>query len=321
MHDFLSLPHVFIVFHQGSGGNFLAGLINKILNGDNTVPSIASDGSSHTIVPSSMSFGLTTDEQIFYSSREERENFYVERIKKEFAHVRKPIVSWSHDFSNIEFYKKYFKNSKVLCITTETIDEILTCTFMNIYKMLLHVPYNWPINKDVRDFRANRLDVSTVALMEELIKPEYMQYASTAYKYRNVEPYKTIVNFTMMRLLLSSYGIQFKESTVNYENCTFNYITYPQKNNIKHYTVDKHISSFTSIADVVIPYDLLRFGNIDSIVDAISTLLDKSLTLSELGLINESISQYTKSQNLSMLRDPKQYYLDTKNTVYPLLNE
>ena len=90
---------------------------------------------------------------------------------------------------------------------------------------------------------------------------------------------------------------------------------------MKHYTVDKHISSFTSIADVVIPYDLLRFGNSDSIVDAISTLLGKTLTLSELGLINESISQYTKSQNLSMLRDPKQYYLDTKNTVYPLLNE
>jgi hypothetical protein len=319
MHDVFSLPHIFIVFHQGSGGNFLAGLVNKIINGDNTVPSIASDGSSHTVIPSCISFGLTPDEQIFYTSREEREKIYLERIKKEVLGTQIPIISWSHDFSNIEFYKKYFKNSKVLCITTESVDEILTCTFMNIYKMLLAVPYNWPISKDVREFRINRLDVSTVALLKELMKPEYEQFASTAYKYRNMEPYKTITNFTMMRLLLTSYGIKITESTVSHENCTFNYITYPQQNNTRHYVVDEHISSFTSMADVIVPYDVLRFGDSNSLVNAISALLPKALTSSEIDLIHSAINQYTRSQNLLMLRNPKQYYLDTKKYCAPLM--
>lgn len=314
MNDVFDLPHVFVVFHQGAGGNFLAGLINKILNDDNTIPSIAPDGSSHTVIPSCMSFGLTTDEQMFYASREERENFYLERIKKEFAEVKKPIVSWSHDFSNIEFYKKYFKNSKVACITTESVDEILTCTFMNIHKMLLHVPYNWPTSKAVQEFRVNRLDVSTVALLKELIKPEYLQFASTVYRHRNFEPYRTIINYTMIRLLLTSYGLigYLDEATQSYESCTFNHITYPQKNNVRHYTVAEHISSFTSMADVIMPYEILRFGDSDALVDTISMLLSKSLTQPEIELIHNSMSQYIKSQNLTMLQNPKQYYLDIK---------
>lgn len=321
MNDVFDLPHVFVVFHQGAGGNFLAGLINKILNDDNTIPSIASDGSSHTVVPSCMSFGLTTDEQMFYASREERENFYLERIKKEFAEVKKPVVSWSHDFSNIEFYKKYFKNSKVVCITTESVDEILTCTFMNIHKMLLHVPYNWPTSKAVQEFRANRLDVSTVALLKEIVKPEYMQFASTMYRYRNFQPYKTIINYTMIRLLLTSYGLfnYLDGSSYSYENCTFNHITYPQKSSVRHYSVAEHISSFTDNADIVMPYDMLRFGDSDSIVKIVSSLLSKSLEQSEIGLIHTSISQYTKSQNLSMLRNPKQYYIDIKKYCTPYM--
>lgn len=320
MNDVFDLPHVFVVFHQGSGGNFLAGLINKIMNDDKSIPSIALDGSSHTVVPSCLSFGLTTDEQIFFTSREERERFYLEKIKAEFINVKKPIVSWSHDFSNIEFYKKYFKNSKVVCITTNTFDEILTCTFMNIHKMLLHVPYNWPISKSVQEFRASRLDRSTVALLKEIIKPNLVQFVPTAYRYRNIEPYRTMINFTMVQLLLTNYGL-FKniEETADYGTGTFNYITYPQKSSVNHYSVAEHISTFTDIADIVMPYDVLRFGNTDSLVDAISTLLSKSLDESDIELVRNSMAKYTSSQNLSMLRNPKQYYIDIKESCKPYI--
>jgi hypothetical protein len=73
------------------------------------------------------------------------------------------------------------------------------------------------------------------------------------------------------------------------------------------------------MADVIVPYDVLRFGDSNSLVNAISALLPKALTSSEIDLIHSAINQYTRSQNLLMLRNPKQYYLDTKKYCAPLM--
>lgn len=185
---------------------------------------------------------------------------------------------------------------------------------MNIYKMLLQVPYDWPTHKSIQEFRTRRLDVSTVALLKELIKPEYQEYASTIYKYRDTEPYKSIINFTLMRLLLTSYGIQVTDTHVNSDICTFNYITCPLKNRSDYHIVSDHIHTYTSSADVVIPYDTIRFGNNELLIDSIAKLINKPLLETESSLVHDAVKKYTSSQSITMLRNPKQYYLDIKKS-------
>ena len=51
MNPFFKLPHIFVVFAPGAGGNFLVGLINKLLNKNLSDPiKIAQTGSSHTVI-------------------------------------------------------------------------------------------------------------------------------------------------------------------------------------------------------------------------------------------------------------------------------
>ena len=79
---------------------------------------ISDTGSSHTVLRDKskgtdfLSFGTVPEEHELFKSQEERELFYLENIKNIYSSISKPEVVWTHDFSNIPLYRKYFKNSK-----------------------------------------------------------------------------------------------------------------------------------------------------------------------------------------------------------------
>jgi len=135
--------HIFVVFHQGAGGNFVSSILRNIVNNCLENISITTSGSAHPEIDLKilgkdfLSFGTLPDDQLKFDSIEQKENFYISNIKKEYAdNINKQII-WSHDFGNIPLYKKYFPNAKILVITQETVQEKIAVTCMNLLKTIL----------------------------------------------------------------------------------------------------------------------------------------------------------------------------------------
>jgi hypothetical protein len=311
MRSFFDLKHIFVVFHPGSAGNFLSGLLNKVVQNDiSTTPQISKNGSSHTVDNLYMSFGRTPDDQIFYNTREDKEQYYLSQIKKYYIDVNTPQISWTHDFSNIEFYKKHFKNSKIVCITTDTIPEKLSCIFMNITKTMLDDPDNWPISADVKKFRTLRLDRACRIILREVLKPQYISQIDEIYHLRYTERYKSLFEFIYMRLLLTNVGILSNvEDSKRLEHDVFNYVICPSSNiRSIYYTIGSHISIYTCLANYCLPYSSLCCLDYKSVEDMISVVLDRKITVNESTFIHTALDKYVSSQNKQLLTDPVFYY-------------
>jgi hypothetical protein len=315
---FFDSPHLFVVFHPGSSGNFLVGLLDKMIQGDmSDVPLISKNGSSHTVNNFYMSFGRTADEQLFYKTREDKEHFYLTQINDHYSNVDRSLVSWSHDFSNIEFYKKYFKNSKIICITTDTIQEILSCTFMNVTKMMLDNPANWPVSDNVRQFRTQRLERACKIILYEILKPQHYSQINEIYQLRYSTHYKPLIEFVYMRLLLYNFGIlNTVENNNQKEHNVFNYVICPSSDiQSKSYTIGEHIRTYTQLANYCLPYNSIIGLNYQLVIEMISTIIDRKVTDKESKFIHIALDNYVSAQNNQLITDPIFYYNRIKQQI------
>ena len=96
------LDHVFVAFAPGSGGNFVTALMQKLVNEDLVSLPINEYGSFHILTNGkregndSIAFGSSGLENEKFSSIEQKEIYYINKIKKEYLNPRK-IVTWTHD--------------------------------------------------------------------------------------------------------------------------------------------------------------------------------------------------------------------------------
>lgn len=320
--SFFDLPHVFIVFHPGSGGNFVSGIFDKIINNNSTSLPINSDGSSHTVTTPYLSFGVTPDEQILFDNSESREQYYLEQIKKEYKDVNRTLVTWTHDFSNIEFYRKYFKNGKIVCITATSKEEMLSSVFMNINKMMLSDPSLWPVHPEIKKFRSNRLEKWTKITLSKMLKSEFLSLIDMMYATRNDSQYNVVVKLATMNLLLTQLGLIHHinpDQVIGYE--MFNHVFYPNTNPSLNtqYIIGPHVNNYISLADVSLPYNYLATHDADLLVSTVSTILERELSQNEIEFIHSSFAKYIASQNSLVLTDPIQYYNNIKEECSNLI--
>ena len=75
------LEHIFIVFHPGAGGNFIASLLEKVVRKDVSSINIGTTGTAHTVNDRKiagtdyLSFGTEVYEQSNFNSENDRINF------------------------------------------------------------------------------------------------------------------------------------------------------------------------------------------------------------------------------------------------------
>lgn len=313
MRSFFDLSHVFVIFHPGSGGNFVSGLINKFVTDDLTALGISRNGTSHTIDNLFMSFGRTPDDQIFYPSSQAREEYYLKKINECYVNITVPQVSWTHDYSNINFYKKHFKNSKLVCITANTPNEKLACTFMNVTKMMLDNPDNWPVSTEVRKFRTLRLERACKIILTEILKPEYVSAIDKIYELRFTEEYKSLFTLVYMRLVLLNLGLVNYVLGTNADRDVFDYVICPSSDiKSKYYTIGPKISEYTDQANYLLPYESIINSDSNAFEKMVSYLLGRELTVDEATFVKKSVKTYTNAQNQQLLSDPIGYYQSVK---------
>jgi hypothetical protein len=309
--SFYDLPHIFVVFCPGGSGNFISGLLNKILNENLSELEINKDGSSHTVKNNILSFGNTYEERFKFNSDEEREKYYIRKIEEEYSEVNVPIVTWSHDFTNINIYKKYFKNSKVICITQENDNEHLSCILMNVLKVILNDPKTWPIDNHAKKLMYRRFKYICLDVLKKNLKFEFKHLVYDIFENRqNNQEYKDLITFAIINGLLKYYQISKRSTEIEINSPTDGYIPG---------VGFKNLNFFIKNADVTLPYNYLVTQNYELLTLTIEKIIRRTLSHDEKSFVDRSFKQYLDLQNRVILDDPVDFYKSIKKKCQKLI--
>lgn len=315
-------PHIFVVFQQGAGGNFLCALIRNLLQKNTESLIITDRGSAHPEVDLKilgkdyLAFGTLPDDQLQFTTSTQREEFYLRHIKKNYNDIDTPQVVWTHDYSNIQLYQKYFPNSKVLVVTQESAKEKLSLTVMNVLKTLLgpgskgpFPPTQWEnikkrwrhlIKKDIGSFLQINIDDEKL----ETIKENYFDI----YKYSAI---KTRLEYFRLYPLSET---DHQLDVVNNSLFNLNTNLWVQNDKLPIYTVGVTHQSYINERCIKLPFDYVLTSNLKSLVDCLEKVLGK-LNHSQLAYVKHCFDTYISKQERLLLRDPILYVKDLEQAA------
>ena len=279
---------------------------------------VAATGSSHTVLRDKskgtdfLSFGTMLEERNLFESEEQRELYYIENIKNTYTSDDiKPEVIWTHDFSNIPLYRKYFKNSKILVITTDTPKEQLTTVFMLVTKVILDKNCLVPMTSDLWDDFKNRwVDKCTRRLKTFMSSSDADMIMADPYNsaYKDILLYTTMTMFLEVRQMLHLV----EDDNVTGKEVLLNYAAHPLR-----LKIENNLDSYIDEDCIVLPYRYLADNDFDLLIEKLSETLTKDLTADEILYVRSSFEQYRSVQNAEILSNPALYY---KNLQHAVLN-
>jgi hypothetical protein len=299
--SFFDLHHIFVAFPAGAGGNFVSGLIAKLNSKDLTSLDITSFGSSHTVSThkrrggDSISFGSKPEESLKFNSIEEKETFYLTKIKEEYKTLEE-VVTWTHDFNNLPLYKKHFKNSKTLSISCSSTEEQLISILMHVNKVFLVDEAHNTIPLDLWLRLKSGLKLSVKIKLEKILNKKididkifnlrFTVYNDLIFYLSVVELLKYAKLYNVLDLINEEYE---KDESIN---------------NLKEIVLN--------FSDAILPYRYLKNKNFNLLKSSISTVLSKELSIQEVDFLKNSFDDYLAKQDWQLLNDPLNYFNNRK---------
>lgn len=296
------LEHIFIVFHPGAGGNFIASLLEKIVRGDSSTINIGLTGAAHTTNDRKiagidyLSFGTEVHEQSSFTNENDRINFYIDKIKSEYNDVTTPQIVWSHDFTNITLYKKYFPNSKILVITQDSYREKIAVVLFNVIKNILDVNTLNPLTP--------KRMAEVLSLWNFVVKLELIKLVGET-KAREIDKDNILYKYASFSKMMQYYMLDNID--------VVNRVLYPATNMIMPgklpYTIGKAYSDYTE-GCVKIPFSYLMDNDVELLIETLSQVVKLDDEVKQ--VITSNFTKYRTAQIQEILNDPIAYYATIK---------
>jgi len=312
--NFFELPHIFVVFPPGAGGNFIAGIFHKLINGQLDSIAVANTGSSHTLADKKaqgidfLAFTTISAQQSLFLSDSDRISYYIENIKRSYSEVTVPMVAWTHDFTNIPIYKEHFKNSKTLVITANSDRERLTAIIMHVTKVILDpnaviplVQSEW--GKTIAEWQT----YCKVALEQTMPSSQ----ADTILADRFNPKYKNLLTLVSIKLLLGYFNVRgLLDPTSDQKIGVFNNVLYASEDPKQNFQIGPPINTFIDSTCEILPYSYLANNDVEHLTCAIASVMNRELTLEESSFITNEFTKYRSAQDQVLLADPVRYFKD-----------
>ena len=314
MSDVFNLRHYFIVFHPGAGGNFLAGLVDKIMSNELSNLDISSTGSAHTLLNNkSNRVDLSCGTFIRPSSLLKNKSAKISHFQQQFSQldIKTPTVSWTHDFTNIPIYRQLFPNAKILVVTQESLVEKLTITILQQLKNRLDPNnVNSVIPKDILNIWLDQWKEYTENKIIKLFGNKELAKAIVEDRFN--PNYRDIVTYITLARMFEYYKLLGNTSDV------VNYVVLPtvghEIGQQDYFKVIAPYSDFIDTECVVLPYDVIRLNDVDQLVEIFVKLFGQ-LEVDKQEFIKYNLSNYHAKQNQQVLYNPIQYINDLKNKM------
>jgi hypothetical protein len=317
--NFFDLPHIFVVFHPGSGGNFIAGLCHKLINQQLGSIEVANTGSSHTQAEKKstgtdfLAFTTISAQHAAFKSDSDRISYYIENIKKEYHNVSIPMVAWTHDFTNIPVYKEHFKNSKTLVITADSDRERLTAIIMNVIKVMMDPNLVIPLSLSEWENLMTEWKRRCKVFLEQSMSSNH---ADIVLADRFNPKYKNLLIYISIRLFLDYFKVNgLLDPTSDQKLGVFDNVLYASKDPMQGHQIGPPVNTFIDSSCEILPYSYLANNDIDMLTRAIASVMNRKLTLEESSFIASEFTKYRRAQDQVLLSDPVQYFKDLELNI------
>jgi len=317
--NFFELPHIFVVFPPGAGGNFIAGIFHKLINGQLDSIVVANTGSSHTLADKKaqgidfLAFTTISAQQSLFLSDSDRISYYIENIKRSYSEVTVPMVAWTHDFTNIPVYKEHFKNSKTLVITANSDRERLTAIIMHVTKVILDPDAIIPlVQSEWEKTIAEWQTYCKVALEQTMPSSQADAILADRFnpKYKNL---LTLVSIKLFLVYFNALGLL--DPTSDQKVGVFNNVLYASKDPMRAHQVGPLIDTFIDSSCEILPYSYLADNDVEMLTSAITSIMERELTSQESSFIESEFTKYRRAQDQVLLLDPIQYFKELKSKL------
>jgi hypothetical protein len=312
--NFFNLPHVFVVFNPGSGGNFIAGLCHKLINQQLDSIAVANTGSSHTLANKKalgidfLAFTTMSAQHAAFKSDTDRISYYIKNIETEYSTVTTPMVAWTHDFTNIPVYKEYFKNSKTLVITTDSDREQFTAIIMHVIKVILDPNAVIPLVQSEWENLITEWQMHCKVALEQRMPSNH---ANAILADRFNPKYKNLLTFISIKLFLGYFDMSgLLDPISNRKTSVFNNVLYASEDPAEFHRVGPLASTFIDSECEILPYSYLANNDVEMLTRAITSVMNRELTLEESSFIASEFTKYRGAQDQVLLADPMQYFKD-----------
>jgi hypothetical protein len=174
-------------------------MLENLLTGTFADIELTASGSSHSIMDCKrlgvdhLSFGIQPTETKKKHHDPQREHSYLEKINAMSISDR---VVWSHDYSNLRLYRKYFPNSVKVSIMVKSIDQRLSTLFMRINKMDFD-PYSIKPYSQEQDLKARFVSGLMIkqGLLDHGLKESTVQYLVNSQDFKEIKLYSSIYSY------------------------------------------------------------------------------------------------------------------------------
>ena len=330
MTTFFELPHVFVVFISGAGGNFISGILSNIFSNSSGDLKFSDSGNAHLNSTSKlnftdvMSFGIRYRMPDFVSN-DEKLKFYKAKIEEKHGNDTDIKVTWSHDFSNIQLYRKLFPNCKIVAVTQDSNAEKLATLIQQELKNRLDPAGFVFVTQE--DLHMNTWKNQLFLILVNVLGAEHANLARRiADNYLDPE-FRDIVTLFSVNLMIGFYDQRYlldasKTPAINY----LNYCTVPKFILDKNYTpgntdakvlvVGPRISDCLTEDSFIIPYSTLMNNDLEAFTRIIAEIYGQELNSNQIEFIKKNFNSYYSSQCPGLLQDPMEFHRSLRTKVH-----
>jgi len=269
----------------------------------------------------------------FFNTQQEKIEFYKNAIANKYSQVNEPIITWTHDYSNVEIYKTLFPNSKVLAITQTTRKErIVQLVLQNLKNRMDPVGFVF-LKNDIfktrwentcRSWLYSLLWPGSEDLIEEILDnkldPRYFDLVlfitvAKDLKLVNLDLYNDRSDDFSDYSLVSRYDVDHEYSKFLDNHC-FKTATPSVK-----FCLGEHNSYYYSQTDNILAFDIILNNDHSQFIAVIEQLLERQLDNDETEFVIESLSHYHSKQPQTLITDYAGYVNQLKRSAMQILKK
>ena len=324
---FFDLPHIFVVFPPGTAGNFICVLLGKLNQNDFSSINTTVTGSAHLNLYNKrngidyLSFGTEMNDHFLFPDTDNRLNYYLNGIRQNYNVESGRCITWTHDFSNIPLYKKYFPNSKILVITHTTLEEKLIASTMNVIKNFM-VP---EVDSPLSDKRYKMLEYFFInESLKEIhqdnrISADNKKIIQKGIAYNRFDAgWKDIATYYFTAVNIRSYRMQNLLKGLNQgdvcNNMLFNSKSYNRDidGEFRLPEVGPAFSDFYDNDLTFLSFDDIIFDGPKNFINIIQNLVSNG---DQSDFILNNLLAYRSNQNTALINNPCEFYANLSKSI------
>jgi hypothetical protein len=317
MDDLFLINHIFVVFHPGAGGNFIASLAHSLINPGRTIE-FSSRGSAHNLI----SDKLNMTDYLSYSTfpilnrPQSPAEEYALSIKNNKDRYSSRTVSWTHDFENIELYSKVFSKARILVATQDSIYEKLVVTAMHVLKLFLDPETVVTSTVERQAAVLSRWKLSTKADILNINPNVSHDTIYDILENRYSSRYANILEYLTIRRAFIYYGlIGLVDEAFPIKSDNVNFVRYnaPEKSYIRFCQGDAYSNYITERCKIIRYEEMINRDH-----SFVQTMIDITGN-DDSKYIYDILDKYRIRQNQDLLLDPVLFYKSRKQEAIDIM--